>query len=217
MSALVPYDLTLDAGTDFTAVVTITGQTATQLAMPGATAQLMIRGFAFDATPLITVSTTATTSGSLSLGVGLPAPVGSACTNLNSVEQLGMPLVLSTANPSPVIATVASLSALASYSTVGITLGEVAFVSAGNGTWYAWSPADTNPPNGSTIIATSSSGPAGNWLLCGTITITITAAAAAALVGFENATYDLLVFWPNGTSSKLMSGPVAVLQTITTR
>lgn len=212
MSPVVPLDLALDAGVDFATLLTLNGLSGTQFAAPGSTAQLVVRGFPLDTVPLFVVSTTPSASGSLVLGVGAPL-LAVNCTSFAALEQLGLPFSASQAPPVPLEITVATLGALAALNTTPFSLGDIGFVQAGAGSWFAWSPGDTLTPNGTTIVATTGGGPPGNWLLAGTVTITITSLAAATLSGFSGAYFDLLLTWGNGTTTNLVSGTIRIAQT----
>jgi hypothetical protein len=216
VSALVIQNLSLDVSCDFQALVTLTGQTATQVGIEGATAVMSVFATPMDAAPLFQVSTTPGANGSLVFGVGLPAPVGANCTSLAAIEDLGLPLNVSLAPPVPLDSQVASLAALAALDTTLLTVGDIAFVQASTGSWFAWSPSDPGTPNGTTIIASTGPGPVGNWLLAGCLSIAITAAATALIAGNDQAFYDVLVSWANGTTTKLLGGLAFVAQTNTT-
>ncbi len=216
MSAILSAALYLDTFCDSAQAWTIYSTNSQSAGLVGATVQLAIRAVPTDATPLVLVTTTVGPSGLITLGVAPPAPLGAACSNLAELLALGAPFSLVNAPPAPVGSTVATLAALAALPTTPLVVGAVAFVTAGVGAYYLWSPGDANTPNGTTIVATTSGGTAGNWLLSGTVTVTITAAAMAALVGIEQASFDLLVTWGSGggTTSKLVEGPVYIEQTI---
>ena len=206
MSALLQAALYLDTFCDFSQQWTIVGSNGPLVATPGATVTLTVRATPTDPTPILQVST----SSGIALGVALPAPVGAPCTNLAEILATGLPLTLQTTPPIPIAVTVTT-TALAALVTTGYTLGQIAFVQAGAGSYFAWSPADANTPNGSTII--QGAGATGNWLLCGTFNLTIPAAAMAGLVGVENAFFDLLVTM-GGITTKVVEGPVYTDQTI---
>lgn len=209
MSALLELPLNLDVGVDFALLVTILGSNGAQVAFPGLVAELAVRVSPLDASPLFTLTTTPGPTGSLALGVAPPAPTGANCTILPELEALGAPFTLSTSPPAPIVATVATLTALATQPTTGFSVGEVALVEASAGALYQWSPADPLTPNGTTIVA----GVSGNWLLAATVGIVVTAAAAALLAGSDQGVYDLVLTWTAGTTFKLLSGPVTVQPT----
>jgi hypothetical protein len=77
--------------------------------------------------------------------------------------------------PGPIASSVADLASLAALCTTTFVAGTLAFVQAPVSSYYSWSPADTETPNGSTIVA----GMNGNWLLCAAQT------GAVAMVGSD--------------------------------
>jgi hypothetical protein len=216
MAALFRQDLELDTYADFwVCFQVLTGSSAAamlDLAQGAATAVLAIRATPSDATPLVQVSTTATSSGSLQLGVALPAPAGASAVNEASLEAIlaqGTPLLASTA-PGPVTIVAASVAALEAVGSTSLAEGTIAEVTSGTGAFYAFSPSSTLTPNGTTIVHATDGG--GNWLLVGTVVVAIAQAAMGNLVGTSGAAYDLLVTWPNGTTMKLLEGYVTVEQ-----
>lgn len=213
MSALVQTSLSLDTYCDFAASFTLLSPNSQIAGLVGCTAQMAIRATPTDPT-LVVVTTTSSSSGLLSFGVAPPAPVGGACTNLAELLALGSPLSLQTTPPAPISATFATTAAMAAADTTNLTLGTIDFVTAGPGSYFMWSPGDPNTPNGTTIIARTGTGPAGNWLLCGTVNATIAAAAMVNLLGVEQAYFDLLVTFGSGgnVTAKLLEGPVFVTQ-----
>ena len=92
----------------------------------------------------------------------------------------------------------------AAQSQVALDAGAIAFVQAGIGGYYAWSPNDPNTPNGSTIVAAP--GGLGNWLYAVTVQPNIPAALLEPLLGIVQGSWDLLVTWSNGTQSKIFEG-----------
>jgi hypothetical protein len=159
---------------------------------------------------LLQITTTPSSSGSLVFGVPCLSPVGATCTSEAELLQLGRGQVIETPPVVPLAGTTATLSTLAAYVTTGLVVGNVVFVQAGTGSYFAWSPNDTNMPNGSTIIMSTFA--TGNWLLCGTVTISIPAANVIPVL--QGALYNLLVTWNNGTTTKLFEGMLRVGQTI---
>ena len=199
-------DLTLPAGSDFTTTALVSSTTGAQLGLVGATAVLSAYVTPADAAPLFQVSTTASAAGSLVLGVTFPPPAGLAAPNGAGLEQLGVLPSVSTALPVPPVATVATLAALGALSTTAYSLGSVAFVLAGAGAYYAWSPLDPSTPNGTTIVA----GVGGNWLWYSTVTVTISAASAATLAGYDLARWSLVVTFGDGEVVTLLFGRIVV-------
>jgi hypothetical protein len=214
MSATAALDLSLDVGADAVALVTLSGLGGLLIACAGATAQLGVRATDLDPSPLFTISTTGGALGQLTFGVAQPSG-GLAASSANALAQAAYPFTPSTAAPTPVTYTPSTIAAMAALSTTGVAAGTIAFVQAALGSWFAWSPGDTNTPNGATIVTSTSGTVAGNWLLMGTVTISITAAATLLLSGYNQAFYDLVVTWGNGTKTKLLSGNVWIAQTET--
>ena len=219
MSALFDLPLSLDASTDFYALVTCIGQDYVPISIaPGATAKLEIKATALDPSALVTVTTTPSSSGGLLFGVGLPSPAGTSCMTEAAVSEHGFPGSATTVPPVANQGSVATLAALGTLDPTSFIEGDVVFVTASPGAFYAWSPGDPNTPNGTTIIAGAELPPdyltTGNWLYCGTVAVTLTAQALAAIAGYDYAVYDVTVTWANGTTTKLLGRRITIDQTI---
>lgn len=205
MTAFVQLDLFLDTYVDVDVPITILlGGSVFAGLVPASGSGVSSGAFVFrqtssDPTPLLTVP-----MASAGYGVAPPAPIGAACASLQQIEQAyGGPAVVQTGAPQVLVATVASTAALAAMSTAGLNAGDIAFVSSGKGSYFAWSPGDPNTPSASVIASTSS---AGNWLLWPTIRLQIPAASMAPFVGIAQGVWDFIVPWGNGTSSKILEG-----------
>ena len=209
MSAFAEQDLYLDTYCDLAEGITVLLGGNTFAGISASSAQFSIRATPLDTLPLVQVPMASGSPG-VSFGVAPPFPVGQQCANLSELQAFNEPPVVQTMAPGPVVLTVDTLEALAAASTTDYTVGVYAFVQAGNGAYYAWSPDDTNVPNWSTVVP----GQGGNWLLGVTVQITIPQALLAPLVGTSQAQWDLLVTWPNGTTNKLLEGTVFVQQSI---
>jgi len=209
MSAFAQQDLYLDTYCDLAEGITVLLGGNTFAGISASSAQLSIRATPLDALPLVQVPMASGSPG-VTFGVAPPMPVGAQCTNLAELQAFNEPPVVQTLAPGPVVLTVATVAALAAASTTGYTVGEYAFVQAGNGAYYAWSPGDTNVPNWSTVVP----GIGGNWLLGVTVVITIPQSLLAPLIGTSQAQWDLLVTWPNGTTNRLLEGTVFIDQSI---
>jgi hypothetical protein len=205
MTLPLPLDLTLTAGTDFSATVTVSSFLGAQLGFLNASAELTAYITPMDPAPLFQVSTAGSAAGSLALGVTFPAPAGLAASGSGALEQLGLATV--TTGLPPTSATVANLIALAALPTTSYVLGTLAFVSSGSGSYYAFSPDDPSTPNGTTVVA----GVGGNWLLAGTVGIDISAASTAALAPYSYAAWALVVTLADGEQVPLLAGQIYVL------
>ena len=209
MSSYAQLDISVDTYCDYVQPIVLLGDGDVFIGLTVTSAQMTIRATPQDVAPIVQV----TTASGLSFGVAPPAPVGAQCANLYEVLDLPGPPIVQNTPPCPILVTVANLTALASASTTGLTMGQFAFVTAGIGSYYAWSPGDPNTPNGTTIVASTGS-TAGNWLLAVTVQIQIPQLLLLPLVGIAQAAWDLLVTWPNGTISKIFQGRVFVDQSI---
>lgn len=216
MTALFRLDLPLDTSCDalfFLSVLTGPAAVAMlDLAAGTATAALSVRGTPSDPAPLLTVSTTSSSSGQITAGVALPSPQGASAANdaqLQAILAQGTPLLVDTP-PQPITYTFATVAALRAQSTTGVTLGTLAEVTGSPGGFYAFALGSALADNGTTIIRATDAG--GSWLLASTLVIRIAQAAMAPLVGTSWAQYDLLVTWPDGTTTKLLEGSVPVGQ-----
>ena len=215
MAAFVQLDIAADSHCDLVLPVTILLGGTVFAGLTVASAAFTLRATAADPMPIALASTSFGMG--LTFGVAPPSPVGAQCTNLAELEaDYDGPPVVQTSPPNAIVATVAGLAALASLAATGFTLGQYAFVQAGAGAYWAWSPGDTRTPDGKTIVASTapSPAPAGNWLLAPTVLVHIPAASLAGLVGISQAVYDLLVTWADGTVSKILEGAVAIEQSV---
>jgi hypothetical protein len=129
MTAVLQADLSLDTYCDFlesfTFVTPAGAPTGVPVNFTGATATMMIRANSADAAPLLSLSTTATASGQLFLGIAPAGPLG---------------------------ATVANLAALAALATGGLLSGAMVQV-VSPASYYVWSPASILVPDGVSIVA----------------------------------------------------------------
>jgi hypothetical protein len=212
MSSLFRLPLDVDASVDFYALVSCVGQDYVPISVgQGVTATLQIFGSPLDPSPLITVSTTPGSNGALLFGVGLPDPAGTACATESAIAEHGFPGSVTTTPPLANQGSVANAAALTALVTTSFQEGDVVFVTASPGLFYAWSPLDTRySPDGKTVIQGNAG--TGLWLLCGTVLVQLTAAALEALAGFDHATYNLVVAWTDETKTKLLSRDVFVQQ-----
>ena len=208
VSLPVSHDLQVTVGTSFFAALTISASSGAQLGLLGATAELRVSVSPADPQPLVDVTTTPGADGGLLLGVTFPPLGGVAVSNGSGLVQLGgLPLV-TTSLPTPALF-VADVPTLEAAATAAYVLGTVAFVESGAGAYYNWSPNDPSTPNGTTIVA--GLGGSGNWLQAGTVNISFTPAATAALVGYDIASWVLLVTFADGEVVPLVGGMVVVL------
>jgi hypothetical protein len=196
-------------GSSFQETVTIFSLALAQLGLVGATAELVVRATPSDPAPLFTVSTTPSASGSLTLGVTFPRPGGVAAAGVGALQQFG-PGSTATTDLPPITASVADLTALALLATGSYGIGVCAFVQAGAGSYFLWSPSDPSTPNGTTVVA----GSGGNWLLAGTVVINLTATATSVLVGFDSVRLDLIATLADGSVVPLIEALVPVRPTI---
>jgi len=215
VAALFTLPLNLDVGCDSQLLVSCFSSTYAQLGLLGATGLLEIRATPWDPTPLVSITTTPSTQGGLVHGVCPPAPTGLAVSEPGGLASMG-PSIVATGTPTltgptGLTTTVATTTALSALPTGSFVLGSVAFVTGGAGTYYLWSPLDPSTPNGTTILAGASGG---NWLQCGTTTITVTALAATLCQGYDTLQWDEFVIWGGGQTTKLLSGPVLVAQSV---
>lgn len=209
MSALIQQDLYVDTFCDIVVGLLVQSAGATMVGLTVTSAQLTVRVTPQDVSPLLVATTAA---GQLTFGVAPPPPVGAQCANVSELEAAA-PLTVITTPPEPTVETFASLAAMAAFNASALTVGQLAIVTAGVGSFYQWSPGDTNTPNGTTIVA-STGGTAGNWLLAVTVQIQVAQALLLPLLGTSQAQYDLLVTWSNGTTTKLLEGAWYTDQTV---
>jgi hypothetical protein len=124
MAALLTYVLNLDTRCDFAASFTF-GQALNELtSFVGATAEMMIRESPADPNPLLTLSTTASPSGQIYLGVAPPGPFG---------------------------VTLADIAAMIAYDASALTAGTLVYVETPV-SYYAWAPGSLLVPDGVSII-----------------------------------------------------------------
>ena len=209
MTALLTKDLYADTFCDFVQGLLVLSGGATMVGLTVTSAQLTVRVTPQDPAPLVVATTAA---GQLTFGVAPPSPVGTQCANVAELESAA-PLTLQTTVPSPVAETFATIAAMALFDAVNLTVGQLAIVASGVGSFYQWSPGDTTAPNGTTVVASTGSTP-GNWLLAVTVQVQITQALLAPLVGVSRAAWDLLVTWAGGTTTKLIEGSFFVDQSV---
>jgi hypothetical protein len=213
MAAVFQQDLNLDVGLDAQIILTgfTTALAQVGIGLPGATqptAVLDIRATPEDPSPLVSLST----SSGLTFGVAPPAPAGLTVTEQGGLAVVGASPTVQVGVSETIVSTVASTTALSNVATTTFALGNVAFVTAGAGSYYIWSPGDPNTPNGTTVVA--GAGSTGNWLLFGTLTVAVAATLAQALLGYDYLQYDLVVTWPNAAQTKLFAGRVWVSTTL---
>ena len=205
--AFAKLDLYFDTQCDYVRGIILLGGGSTFVGLSVTAAVLTIKATPLDPAPLVRATLA---GGQLTFGVAPPPPVGAQCACLAELDALGGPPLVDLDPPAPVVLTVATLAALAAADTSPYALGDCAFVQAGQGAYYAWSPLDPNTPNGTTIIA--GLGGTGNWLLAVTVQVSIPLATLVPLVGTAQATYSLLVTWSQGGTSSLLEGTAYIDQ-----
>ena len=207
MAAFLQLDIQLDTYVDVDLPITILLGGSVFAGLAPASGGSTVPGvFTFRQTPLDVAPLLVCPQASGSFGVAPPAPVGAQCACLQELEQqYGGPAVLQVGAPQVLVATVATTAALAALATTGLAQGDIAFVTAGTGSYWAWSPADPNTA-AANVVPSTAAGSVGNWLLWPTIRLQVPAAQLLPFVGLAQGTWDFRVQWANGTTSKLLEG-----------